>query len=87
MISEDPVTVDELAEKADEYLHETSLTPGEYEALKQSVAELTPIFSAETAYFVLGSYGYPEIRRLQLAVAQALSPHPQRVPQSAPADK
>ncbi|MDR5657772.1 hypothetical protein RH831_11365 [Halodesulfurarchaeum sp. HSR-GB] len=65
-MSEDPVTVDELAEKADEYLHETSLTPEEYEALKQSVAELTPIFSAEKAYFVLGSYGQPEIRRLQL---------------------
>ena len=65
-MNEDPVTVDELAEKADEYLHETSLTPEEYEALKQSVAELTPIFSAENAYFVLGSYGQPEIRRLQL---------------------
>ena len=65
-MSEGPVTVDELAEKADEYLHETSLTPEEYEALKQSVAELTPIFSAENSYFVLGSYGKPEIRRLQL---------------------
>jgi len=65
-MSEDPVTVDELAEKADEYLHEASLTPEEYEALKQSVAELTPIFSAERSYFVLGSYGKPEIRRLQL---------------------
>jgi len=65
-MSEDPVTVDELAEKADEYLHEASLTPEEYEALKQSVAELTPIFSAEESYFVLGSYGQPEIRRLHL---------------------
>jgi len=65
-MSEAPITVDELAEKADEYLHETSLTPEEYEALKQSVAELTPIFSAENSYFVLGSYGQPEIRRLQL---------------------
>ena len=63
---EDPVTVDELAEKADEYLHEASLTPPEYEALKQSVAELTPIFSAANSYFVLGSYGTPEIRRLQV---------------------
>jgi len=53
----DPVTVDELAEKADKYLHEASLTPEEYEVLKQSVAELTPIFSAETSYFILGSYG------------------------------
>ncbi|WP_117595672.1 hypothetical protein [Haloprofundus halophilus] len=65
-MSEEPVTVDELAEKADEYLHEASLTPEEYEALKQSVAELTPIFSAENSYFVLGSYGKLEIRRLQL---------------------
>ena len=66
LMSEDPVTVDELAEKADEYLHEASPTPEEYEALKQSVAELTPIFSAENSYFVLGSYGKPEIRPLQL---------------------
>jgi hypothetical protein len=65
-MSEDPVTVEELAEKADKYLYESSLTPEEYEALKQSVAELTPIFSAENSYFVLGSYGRPEIRRLQL---------------------
>jgi len=65
-MSEDAVTVDELAEKADEYLHEASLTPQEYEALKHGIAELSPIFSAETAYFVLGSYGQPEIRRLQL---------------------
>jgi len=65
-MSEDAVTVDELAEKADEYLHEASLTPQEYEALKHGLAELSPIFSAETAYFVLGSYGQPEIRRLQL---------------------
>ncbi len=65
-MSEEPVTVDELAEKADEYLHEASLTPEEYEALKQSVAELAPIFSAESSYFVLGSYGKPEIYRLQL---------------------
>lgn len=65
-MSEDPVTVDELAEKADEYFHEASLTPEEYEALKKSIAELTPIFSAERSYFVLGSYGRPEIRRIQL---------------------
>jgi hypothetical protein len=65
-MSEDTPTVEELAEKADEYLHEASLTPEAYEALKHSVAELTPIFSAERAYFVLGSYGQPEIRRLQL---------------------
>lgn len=59
-------TANELAEKADEYLHETSLTPDEYESLKQSVAELSPIFTSERAYFVLGSYGRPEIHRLQL---------------------
>jgi len=57
---------DELAAKADEYLHETSLTPDEYESLKRSVAELSPIFTTEQAYFVLGSYGRPEIHRLQL---------------------
>ncbi|WP_254810561.1 hypothetical protein [Natronosalvus amylolyticus] len=65
-MSENPVTVDELAEKADEYLYEATLTPKEYEALKHSVAELTPIFSAKNSYFVLGSYGRPEIHRLQL---------------------
>lgn len=59
-------SVEELAEKAEDYLHETSLTPSEYEALKQSIAELTPIFTTERAYFVLGSYGRPEIHRLQL---------------------
>jgi len=74
-MSDDPVAVDELAEKADEYLHETSLTPEEYEALKQSVAELTPIFSAEKSHFVLGSYGKPEIRRLQF-VKDRLNRHP-----------
>ena len=65
-MSEDAVTVDELAAKAEEYLHDASLTPEEYEALKHGIAELSAIFSAETASFVLGSYGTPEIRRLQL---------------------
>lgn len=65
-MGDDPISVEELAEKADEYLRETSLSPEDYEALKHSVAELTPIFSSERAYFVLGSYGQPEIRRLQL---------------------
>jgi len=60
------VSVEDLAERAENHLRETSLTPEEYEALKQSVAELSPIFSADRAYFVLGSYGQPEIRRLQL---------------------
>lgn len=58
--------VDELTTKANEYLREASLTPAEYEALKQSVAELSPLFTAERSYFVLGSYGRPEIHRLQL---------------------
>lgn len=62
----EPETADELAEKADEYLYETTLTPEEYESLKQSVVELSPIFSADRAYFILGSYGQPEIHRLQL---------------------
>jgi len=65
-MSEEAVTIEELAERAETYLHETSLTPEEYETLKQSVAELSPLFSADRAYFVLGSYGQPEIRRLQL---------------------
>lgn len=56
----------ELAAKADEYLPDTSISPEEYEALKHCVAELSPIFSADRAYFVLGSYGRPEIHRLQL---------------------
>jgi len=56
----------ELTAKASEYLHDISLSPKEYEALKHSVAELSPIFSVDHAYFVLGSYGRPEIHRLQL---------------------
>jgi hypothetical protein len=58
-------TVEDLIKRAEAYLHETSLTPEEYEALKGSVAELSPIFSAGRVYFVLRSYGQPEIRRLQ----------------------
>jgi len=65
-MSEEAVTVEDLTERAEAHLHEASLTPEEYEALKQSVAELSPIFSADRAYFILGSYGQPEIRRLQL---------------------
>ena len=56
----------ELAAKATEYLRNTSLSPEEYETLKHSIGELSPIFSADRAYFVLGSYGRPEIHRLQL---------------------
>ena len=65
MNTEEP-TIDEVAESAEEHLHDTSLTPQEYEALKHSIAELSPIFTNESSYFVLGSYGRPEIYRLQL---------------------
>ncbi|WP_226007354.1 hypothetical protein [Natrinema salinisoli] len=65
-MTEEPVTVDELADKAESYLHESSLTPEEYEALKHSVAELSPLLTTDRTYFVLGSYGRPEIHRLQL---------------------
>ena len=64
MVEENQVV--ELTTRANEYLHDTSLSPKEYEALKRSVAELSPVFSVARAYFVLGSYGRPEIRRLQL---------------------
>jgi hypothetical protein len=62
----DPDTVEEVVERAERHLHDVSLSPAEYEAIKHSVAEFEPIFSADRAYFVLGSYGTPEIRRLQL---------------------
>ncbi|WP_227373790.1 hypothetical protein [Haladaptatus halobius] len=66
MADNSTVSVAELAEKAEEFLYDHSLTPEEYEALKHNVAELSPIFTIECAYFILGSYGRPEIRRLQL---------------------
>lgn len=65
-MSEYQTTIEQLAEKADAYLHDLSLTPEEYEALKHSVAEFSPIFTTDRAYFVLGSYGQPEIYRIQL---------------------
>lgn len=65
-MSEQPVTVEELADRAETYLHDASLTPEEYEALKRGVAELSPIITTDRSYFVLGSYGRPELRRLQL---------------------
>ena len=46
-MSEEAETVEDLVKRAEAYLHETSLTPEGYEALKQSVAELSPIFSAD----------------------------------------
>lgn len=66
MNGDTPISVEELTEKAEEYLHERSISPEEYESLKHSVAELSSIFRHESAYFVLGSYGRPEIYRLQL---------------------
>ena len=65
-MSDTPPTVEDVAERAERYLHETTLSPEEYEEIKRSVAELSPIFSADVSYFVLGSYGEAEIRRLQL---------------------
>lgn len=65
-MSEDQTAIEQLAEKADAYLYDLSLTPEEYEALKHSVAEFSPIFTTDHAYFVLGSYGQPEIYRIQL---------------------
>ncbi|SIR50057.1 hypothetical protein SAMN05421858_2525 [Haladaptatus litoreus] len=56
----------EIVEKADEYLHDTSLSLEEYESLSRSISELTPIIRTDSSYFVLGSYGREEIRRLQL---------------------
>ncbi|GAA5046831.1 hypothetical protein ACFFQF_10060 [Haladaptatus pallidirubidus] len=53
-------------EKAEEYLHDTSLSLEAYENLSRSISELTPIIRTDTSYFVLGSYGREEIRRLQL---------------------
>jgi len=40
-MSEEMVTVDELAEKAESHLRESSLTPEEYEALAQRRGALT----------------------------------------------
>ncbi|MDL5363423.1 hypothetical protein [Halalkalicoccus sp. NIPERK01] len=58
--------LEEMVEKAEGYLHDRLLIPEEYEALKQAVGELSAIFTTDRAYFVLGSYGRPEIYRLQL---------------------
>ena len=60
-----PAPADVIDDLSD-HLRERSLTPEEYERLKHAVAELAPIFEHDRSYFVLGSYGDPEIRRLQL---------------------
>ena len=56
----------EILEKADSHLHDTNLTLEEYEELTDAISELAPLFRHEIAYFVLGSYGREEIRRLRL---------------------
>lgn len=56
----------ELIEKADSYLHDANLTLEEYEGLTDAISELAPLFRHEVAYFVLGSYGREDIRRLHL---------------------
>ncbi|WP_237561314.1 hypothetical protein [Halostella pelagica] len=61
---ESPAPAQVIAD-AEDHRHDRSLTPEEYEQLKHAVAELTPIFTHDSSYFVLGSYGDPEIRRLQ----------------------
>lgn len=66
MVEESTIAAEDVAEKATEYLYDRSLTPEDYEEFKHSVAELSPIFTTDRAYFVLGSYGRLEIRRLQL---------------------
>jgi hypothetical protein len=64
--SGEPPAPAEIISAAEDHRHDRSLTPEEYEQLKHAVAELTPVFTHDSSYFVLGSYGDPEIRRLQL---------------------
>jgi hypothetical protein len=59
-------SIEEIADRAAKYAHLDTLSPREYEQALDAVAELTPLFEYETSYFVLGSYGTPEIHRLQL---------------------
>ena len=59
-------SVEEIAGRAAEYAHLDTLSPHKYEQALHAVGELTPLFEYDTSYFVLGSYGTPEIRRLQL---------------------
>ena len=56
----------EISEKATEYLHGETLSLEEYESLSNAISELTPLVQTDSTYFVLGSYGREEIRRLQL---------------------
>lgn len=55
----------DLAARTADYAHIESLSPEAYENAMHAVAELTPIFAHERSFFVLGSYGTYEIRRLQ----------------------
>lgn len=66
MTDEETLGRAEMIEKADTYLHDTELTLEEYEGLTDAISELAPLFRHEVAYFVLGSYGREEIRRLHL---------------------
>lgn len=67
-------SVEEVAARVEEYAHldgeqggdKGTLSPAEYERALGAVAELTPLFEYDVSYFVLGSYGRPEIHRLQL---------------------
>ncbi|WP_227353353.1 hypothetical protein [Haladaptatus salinisoli] len=56
----------EIAAKAGEHLHDANLSLEEYEELSDAVSELAPLVRTDASYFVLGSYGRDEIRRLQL---------------------
>lgn len=56
----------EISEKATEYLHDETLSLEDYENLSNAISELTPLVRTDSTYFVLGSYGREEIRRLQL---------------------
>lgn len=58
--------IEDVADRAAEYAHLDMLSPREYEQALHTVAELTPLFEHEISYFVLGSYGNKETRRLQL---------------------
>jgi hypothetical protein len=59
-------SAEEIADRVAEYANLDTLSPREYEQALHAVGELTPLFEYETSYFVLGSYGTPEIHRLQL---------------------
>jgi len=59
-------SVGAIADRVAEYAHLDTLSPEAYEQALGAVAVLTPLFEYDTSYFVLGSYGQPEIRHLHL---------------------